>query len=250
MRFAFTIGSYRLCDFIRLNIRQIQEIFPDSPILVSDDASPESHIIERIAKDCGVNYIGTKGKRGHFGGDVQALLNCLAFGEAAKSDVYVKVSQRFVFRKPECRAILEDYFSKFDFASPGQPKKIHGMTMTHGFGAFAVLSDLVVFKAGTLGPHELMEIYRNRINNEQVPWKDFVESLIHALHLYRYKDRSVMMPEFTDSSKEDPLYLRRYQSSEREYQSLASQRGIAGRFPLAEWAVLDGRSYVVNPTLG
>jgi len=244
MRLAFTIGSYRLCDFIRLGILQIRKLCQDAPILISDDRSPESPFIEAMAAELGTGYIASRVKRSHFGGDAQALVNSLAFAEATGCDVSVKVSQRFVLRLPEIINVIERTFSdpNIQFASPGQPKFVRGTKTTMGFGAFAVLSDIVMMRVGSMKPEEIIEVYRRRIEREKVPWKDFVESLIHTLHLDTFPGRSVMVPELTDPAP-DPIYLRRYQCQEQDFLKLAAQNGFGGRFPCCEWGEIERGTY-------
>jgi len=48
---SITIGAYRLVDFVRLNIAQCRLLFPDSPILISDDLSEESPKMEALAEE-------------------------------------------------------------------------------------------------------------------------------------------------------------------------------------------------------
>ena len=49
MHTAITIGSYRLADFVRLNAAACRRLWPDSPILISDDRSQDSPAIEAVA---------------------------------------------------------------------------------------------------------------------------------------------------------------------------------------------------------
>lgn len=244
MRLAFTIGSYRLCDFVKLGILQIRKLCPDAPVLISDDRSPESPFMEAIAGELGTSYIASRVKRSHFGGDAQAIVNALAFAEAAECDVAVKISQRFILRLPQVIKVIERTFSdpNIQFASPGQPKTVHGSKRTMGFGAFAVLSDIVMIRVGAIPPQEIIDVYKRRIERERVPWKDFVESLVHTLHLDTFPGRSVMVPELTEPAP-DPIYLRRYQCRAADFVQLAAENGMRGKFPVDEWSAIEAGTY-------
>ena len=244
MRLAFTISSYRLCDFIRLGILQIRKLCPDAPILISDDRSPESPFLEAMAGEFGTSYLCSRVKRSHFGGDAQGIVNALAFAQAAEADVAIKISQRFILRLPAVIDVIQKAFydSNIQFASPGQPKFVRGSKTTMGFGSFAVLSDIVMMRVGSMRPEDIIETYRRRIERERVPWKDFVESLVHTLHLDTFPGRSIMIPELTDPAP-DPIYLRRYQCQESDFVRLAAEHGFGGRFPCAEWGQIERGTY-------
>lgn len=250
MKFAFTIGAYRLCDFVKLNILQLRELCPGALILVSDDKSPETPHMQKMCEELGVSFITSRERRAHFAGDMQALVNSVAFARAAEADVAVKISQRLILRTPEAINCLRKHFEdpNIYFASPGQPKHVRGNKQTAGFGGFAVLSDLVCTRVGSISPEEIIQCYRDRINNEVVPWKDFIEALVHALHINKFQGHSVMMPEFTDPTHEQ-IYLRRYQCAEKDYQTLAMSHGFAGLFPQIEWNALDQGRYSAKPVI-
>lgn len=251
MRVAFTIGAYRLCDFIKLNILQLRRLVPGAKILISDDVSPESRYIQDICKEFEVPYLGSDVKRGHFAGDVQAIINALSFGRATNADVAIKISQRFIFRKPECLgAVLSSFLDEtVDMVCPGVPNVTHGAKQSGGFGKFAVLSDVVAFRPSAVDPNMVLDAYRKRVETEIVPWKDFVEALVHSLHTGPLNGRSRIVEAITNTSLEDPGYLRRYQCDARRYLELAKEVGLSGRglFPTCEWHGIDGRMYSPRP---
>lgn len=248
MRLAFTIGAYRLVDFIKLGVKQIQKLSPDSPILISDDPSPESEHIRRLAQETGCTYKGARVRRSHFGGDFQALVNCLAFATAAEADVAVKVSQRFIFRKQESIDVIRKTFEDPNIlmATPGQPIVNNGSRAGKGFGAFTILTDVVMFRVGAITPEELLVMYRSRIIRETVPWKDFIECTIDELHAQKFQGRTARIQELTNPVP-DPIYLRRYQNTEEQYRNLALSHGMNGQFTLVEWNALEGRHYICKP---
>lgn len=248
MKLAFAIGAYRLTDFITLGIKQLQKLSPNSPILISDDKSEESKHIELIADRHGVNYKCSKIRRGHFSADFQALVNSLSFAEAAGADVAVKISQRTILRKPEAIDVIQKVFSEPNIcvATPGQPKPKTNNRASKGFGAFTTLSDIVMIRVGCMTPQELLVMYRERLLREKVPWASFLECCIDDLHSRKFPGRTVKVEELTNPT-EDPIFLRRYQSTEQDYRNLAMTHGTNGRYPCEEWNSLERRDYLCRP---
>lgn len=251
MRIAFCIGSYRLVDFVHLGLKQLRLLVGDFPILVSDDAAPESGSIKNLAHQHDAAYSGSNKRRGHFASDCQAFVNALSFAEAAGADIAVKVSQRFIFRRPEVIAAITDAFADPNIlvVTPGQPKVgTIGNGRPMGFGAFTCLSDIVAIRVGAVSPTEMLHMYRERLLREKVPWGSFLECLIDEFHHAKFPGRTSKLEQITNHSDiENPIYLRRYQNGEHQYRALAAERGIAGQFPLGEWGSIEGRNYISKP---
>jgi hypothetical protein len=248
---AFTIGAYRLCDFVHLALRQIRQLSPDSPILVSDDAAPESGHIKRISEENGAQYRGSTKRRGHFASDLQSFVNALAFAEAVGADVAIKASQRFILRKREAVDAISRAFEDPNIlvATPGQPKVGSlGNGKPVGFGAFTTLSDIVAIRVGSVSPTELLHMYRERLMREKVPWGSFLECLIDDFHHRKFPGRTVKLEAITNHKDAgDPIYLRRYQNGEQQYRDLAGTHGLGGQFPLNEWGHIEGKNYFCKP---
>lgn len=253
MRLAFTIGSYRLFDFIHLGIKQIRRLCgDDTPILISDDYSPESVYIKQLAKEQGCEFMGSDKRRGHFSGDGNSLVNAISFGVHTEADIAIKVSQRFIFRLPESIQAIERAFADpaVVIAIPGQPKVAFGSKAAKGFSNFAVLSDVVCVRPSIQIADRFLQLYRNRIRTESVPWKTFIEPAVHAIFNDVGPERAKLLPELTDhATPANPIYLRRYQCTEEQYRQLASFHGILGRFPVAEFGAIEGRAYMAQPVV-
>lgn len=250
-KLAFTISSYRLHDFVKLGLKQLHRLSPDSPVLVSDDPSPESELIRKTAQEHGASYRAPSKRRGHFSGDFQAIVNSLAFAEAAGADVAIKVSQRFVFRNPESIDVIQKTFSDPNImvATPGQPRVMPGNgKATHGFGNFSILSDVVMIRVGAMTPMDLLVMYRERLLREKVPWASFIECTIDLLHSDKFPGRTARIQELTNPTS-DLIYLRRYQATEQQYRELALSHGFNGVFPLVEWAQIENRNYLCRPVV-
>lgn len=255
MKLAFTLGSYRLADFVHLGIKQIQLLSPESSILVSDDASPESDHIKAIAKAHGADYRCSRVRRGHFANDLQSFVHALAFAESVGAAIAVKVSQRFIFRKPYAITAITEAFADPNIlvVTPGQPKvgALGALGRPHGFGAFTNLSDVVAIRVGCISPTEMLHMYRDRLMREKVPWGSFLECLVSDFHTTRFPGRTLKLEAITNhnGTVEDPIYLRRYQNHSGQYQALAETHGIGGQWPLGEWSALDGKNYLCKPVV-
>ena len=249
MKLAFTISSYRLCDFVHLGLKQLRKLSPDSPILVSDDISAESPGIRSHASQHCAQYLPTRVRKGHFSGDFQSLVNGLVFAQSQGADVAVKVSQRFIFRKPESIDVLRKAFENPEIlmVTPGQPKQVNGHNRAaQGFAQFTTLSDVVAIRVGAISAEELLAIYRKRLVTDKAPWSSFLEVLVNDLHGSRFAGKTVRLDELTNPQP-DPWFLRRYQHSPEDYQKLAGEHGFGGAFNTAEWSQIEQRNYLCRP---
>lgn len=251
MRIAVTVGAYRLYPFIKLSVLQLKRLDPGCEILISDDPSPESPAIEALAKEQGVAYLGARTRRGHFAADFQSLVNALVFAESVGADFAVKASQRFVFRKVDALEAFRKNFNNPNImaATPGQPKVSNGARPSQGFGAFGTLSDVVAIRVGSITAEQLIQLYRARLLRERVPWASFIECLVDELHSRVFPGKTVKVPELTNPDPTDPIYLRRYQSTEKQYRELALSHGFNGAFPLQEWGQLEQGNYFCRPVV-
>lgn len=250
MKLAFTISSYRLTSFVKLGILQIRKFVPDADILISDDNAQESESIRQVAITYGCHYIASKTRRGHFASDLQSIVNSLVFGQACGADIALKISQRFIFRKPEGIEVIRKAFADPNImvATPGQPIQNNGTRAGKGFCAFGTLSDIVIMRVGCMSAQELLQLYRERIRREQVPWASFIECTVDELHSRKFPGRTVKIPELTNPTA-DPIYLRRYQANEKQYRDLALAHGFNAQFLLGEWGQLEQRAYLSIPVV-
>jgi hypothetical protein len=247
VKLAFTISAYRLCDFVHLGLNQLRKLSPDSPILVCDDPSPESLGIRSHAEQHMATYDVARKRRGHFAGDFQSLVSALVFAQSRGADVAVKVSQRFIFRRPESIEAIQRAFTDPNImvATPGQPV-VNGVNRaTKGFGQFTTLSDIVAIRVGAISAEEMLHMYRQKLLTDRAPWGSFIECAVDSLH-GKFAGRTVKMEELTNPQA-DPWFLRRYQATEQDYRNLALADGWNGRFPVEEWGAMEGRKYLCKP---
>jgi len=247
LKLAFTISAYRLCDFVHLGLKQLRKLSPDSPILVSDDPSPESLGIRSHAEQHCATYDVARKRRGHFAGDFQSLVSALVFAQSRGADVAVKVSQRFIFRKPESIDVIQKAFADPNImvATPGQPVVNGFNRATKGFGQFTTLSDVVAIRVGAISAEEMLHMYRQKLLTDRAPWGSFIECAVDSLHS-KFAGRTVKMEELT-TPRSDPIFLRRYQATEQDYRTLALEHGFGGAFNTAEWGQIEGRKYLCRP---
>jgi len=176
----------------------------------------------------------------------------LVFAEANDCEIAVKVSQRFIFRKPEAIDVINRTFSNPNImvATPGQPKLHNGSKPAGAFSSFTTLSDVVFMRVGALSADQLLHLYRSRLIRETVPWASFIECVVDELHTNMFPGRTMKLEEFTNpTTPNDPIYLRRYQATEKQYHALAMQHGFGGIFPLNEWGQIENQNYFCRPAV-
>jgi hypothetical protein len=254
MKVAITIGSFMLPDFVELNIRQCQRVFPGAPILVSDDLSARSEEIASIGSRLGATCLCANSRRGHFAGDFMAILNSISFAQAHECELAVKVSQRFIFRREEASGALLKCFDGTAM-SYGLPGRIAGESIrpggSMGFALMPVMTDLMVFRVSDCDPEAMSAEYKAKVANEWgTPTGTYIEAIANDWAYGRFKDRTVFMEEFSGHVNGRPggdLYLRRNQNHHSSYLELARENGLRGDFRLDEWVKLEGRGYYPRP---
>jgi hypothetical protein len=250
MKWAIALGSYSLPAFIELQLRSLRKLFPGEPVIVVDDLSRESAQVRDIAAEFGVHHWVGETHRGHFAGDVQTLVAGLAFAEAEKADVLLKLSQRLVLCAPAAREVFERYFSDENIWMV-MPARIHPGSIKRAesrfFANLAALTDVLAIRTGKLRPAELKTLYetrvkeaKNRFDSLVEPMFSFIEDVVLAGHVVR-------APELSHTPPGRPrLYLRKAQCQAADYQIYGRELGmnIDGWAPqLQEWRALDGDLY-------
>lgn len=251
MTFAIAIGSYRLPQFVELCARRCRRLFgDDTPILISDDLSDKSPQIKELARrlDCG--YVVGDGRLSHFGGDMQAVLNAIAWG--AKHEVAVKISQRFVPVLESFRDTMEGVFLHPDVkvALPGQLSPHQIARPGAGFyGRFGILTDVIAIRNGALTTEELLELYLQRVKNPKARSDSFVETTFGWLLANKFKGQHTIVKEWTIHEPMKPkVYLRKSQSNAGEYAQVAAMEGMNGcNWDLREWIQIERGHYMPKP---
>jgi hypothetical protein len=249
MTFAICIGSYRLLDFVELNILRCRRIFgQDTPILISDNLSPDSPAIEAMTRKYGVIYRCPTTPYSHFSGDVQSAINALALADATGSDVALKLSMRLIPVLPRFRECIEEAFAAPNIAAvlPARPI-IQQMArpMARFYTKFGLLSDIAAIRRGAIKPERLMDVYRARCRSSKSGKDCLVESTWGWLLDHDLPGRFRLLPELSVYQPFQPKpYLRKAQCSVEDYIKVAAMEGINGRsWELREWGHIEGAKY-------
>lgn len=250
MTVAIAIGSYRLPNFLRLNILRCRRIFGDAvSILVSDDCSKESKQIADVASDLSCDYVVSKKRMSHFSGDAQAMLNAIVYGRETGADVALKLSQRMIVVRPEFRIAMENAFkdSEVQIALPGRiPKNQISRTGARFYARFGLLSDAVAIRPNAIEPEEFLQIYRDRCAVGRSPSDSFVETSLGYLLAHKFEgNKHRLIPEWTEHKAGVPkVFLRKSQSSVSDYVQVAAFEGI--KSTVADWSLAEWREMELN----
>lgn len=236
---VIVIGAYGMPSFVHLNLEMCSRIFPDSPILVSDDLSPWSWEIESLAEEYGAAYQCSTRRRTHCSGDWQAFVNGSAFGIAQERWV-LKLSQRFVPRLPEFRekilserkdhqAVLPGRIQEHQIARPG----------ARFYLCFGHLTDCVLFDPRVFTPAVLKAAYDKGMTstNKGDKFSELAWARLMSEHRIHRVDWLANQPP------QQKLYLRKASASEAEYQDLAKSVNVGGSFDIREWKQIEGANY-------
>lgn len=246
MTTCIVIGAYRLTGFVRLNVLRCRRLWPDVPILISDDRSPESAAMERLAEELECDYTCPDKRRSHFSGDFQSFINGLVFALEIGADVVLKLSQRCIPVLPEFRTAMEQAFEdeRCQVVLPGQlnPQQI-ARPGARFYRKFGLLTDIVAMRADAISPEELLRVYRER--NRGKPADSFSETTFGALLESNFRGpRHRLLDEWTHHRPGQPkLYLRKSQSSASDYQQVALMEGLKEfNWDLREWIQMEGKN--------
>jgi hypothetical protein len=241
MTFAVTISAYQLVDHIHLNVLALRRVFgPELPILISQDWSDKSVEIRDLAERLGTHHLCADSHRGHFAGDLNNTIAALAFAEAEKADVAIKISQRMLLCEPAAREIIEKYFSDPEIWM-ALPARLHPGTIKRAesrfFANLTTLTDLLCVRTWKLRPTTVKELYEERVNSRKSRHDTLIEALFSFISDVTLAGHCVRMPEFSGHPPgRPPIYLRRSQSEPAQFQTLAAELGLKEFHPLLiEW---------------
>lgn len=247
MTFAITVGSYALPHFALLQIHSLRKVFGESvDILISDDHSSETNAIMAIAEQHGCHFCTSSARRGHFAGDIAAVVNSLGFAKQCNADVAVKLSQRMLIASPVIRERAEWYMSQPDIAIalPGTPARIQICGTSKGFSKFPWLTDVLFMRLDRMMPAEaIRDFYEASWKNSGDPRDGIPE--IAMMHMIEKplagKARRFDELTYHDPNGREKLFHRRYQSTSAEIRRFAQGFGLDGFFQTSEWRVLDSQ---------
>lgn len=242
---ALTIGSYRMPDFVELNIVMSRLVYgPSIPILVSDDQSSESGKIEAVAAKHGCHYLCTTGRMAHCGGDIQHFINAAEFARQEERPFAIKHSCRFI-PLAGLEQLWFDGLRKHGLVLPGQIQQNQiARPDARFYTKFGILTDVAGWKTGSLTGEDIANHYREGCANAKHAFDNFVEIAWGKLAGIKFPGAHLIEPRLANHEIGKPkLYLRKAQSGRQEYQRVAELLEIEGSFDIREWKAIEGGSY-------
>lgn len=250
---AITIGSYGMPDFVRLCIRATRREFGDHvPILVSDDASESSGMVEDICRDEEVRFITSDARRSHCSGDWQVFLAGGTWAGKCGSRIAIKLSQRFIPLAGLAKLILDPFKDpNVDVVySPMMDPRNAVRPSVRFYSKFNVLTDCLAWRVDAISPQELMDHYRSRVLGASHSNSGLVEFAWDDLIKNRFAGRAVAVDELANPvPMEEKKYLRKASALDAEYRRVAEELGVDGRFDTREWFAIEGHNYMRTPQI-
>lgn len=254
MNTAIVIGTFSLKSFIRLNILQTKSIFDSSPILLADDRSEHSDEIRRMAEEFECAYCCSKIQRGHFSGDMQAIISGLSFAEQEGADILLKLSQRLIPVLPVFREYVEKPFedSKINIVVPGRISAGQiNLPSSKFFSSFGLLTDVIAIRIGSISPQELLDKYHANFKFGRFSPNVLVEVFFGQLLATHFQNAAYVSSSLGNHNPMEPMaFLRKAQSTPNNYAHLAKLHGIEnGEYDTRELSQIFGRAYLSRPVL-
>jgi hypothetical protein len=95
-RVGLVIGTFASVPYIHLQLEARRRFYPDTPLLVHDDASPQRDELARLCSEYGGEFESNDERQPPCIGDVSCFLGGLLWAERNGIDLLVKLSRRFV----------------------------------------------------------------------------------------------------------------------------------------------------------
>lgn len=252
MRVAIAVGSYLLTPFVRLNLAQINTIWPDAPVLVSDDRSVNTEAIEAIAQDAGACFITSGNRRGHCGAKVQSIVSGLSFAQQEGADILLFLNQRFVPIHLEFREFIESPFAdaKTHIVVAGRTTKSQiKLPASKYFNGLGLLTDVLAIRVNSISPADLLKAYTDGFKHGGFFIGLLIEPFLGKLLGSFFKDSAYVSSALSDANTTTPTFFRREQTPSADYQALAAQHGFSGEFDVRDWLEIEPRTYRCRPEL-
>lgn len=254
MKIVIALGTYKLYDFVKLNLLQLQKIFPDASVIISDDKSERSDDIKTLAEEFGCAFCASTIRRGHFGGDVQSTVNGIAFAEQEGADIVLKLSQRLVPVLPQFREFIEKPFvdPKVNIIVPGRISQGQiRLPQSKFFGSFGVLSDVFAIRVGSISAKEFLDGYVQNMKFGRFAAQLLCEVYLGQLLATVFSNSAYISMDLANHKPSSQMvFLRKAQCDPNAYQMVANFHGLTGgHYPCEEYGVMEGRGYLSRPCL-
>ena len=93
---GLVIGCFAALPYIHVGLESRKRLYPDVPLLVSDDLSPNAGALEELCKSYGADFITSSIRQNPCVGDMAAYVNGLKWAKEKNLDILVKMSRRFI----------------------------------------------------------------------------------------------------------------------------------------------------------
>ncbi len=93
---GIVIGTFAAVPYIHLALECRKRFYPDVPVLVNDDGSPEEPKLRQLCRHYGADFITNEIRKRPTVGDVSAFVNGLMWAHERRLDLLVKLSRRFI----------------------------------------------------------------------------------------------------------------------------------------------------------
>lgn len=256
MNIAVVLGTFSLVNFVRLNLFRISELFPDSPCLVCDDHSSNSDQIKVLAEEFGCAFCGSSIQRGHFAGDIQAIVSGLSYAEQEDADILLKLSQRLVPVLPAFREYIETPFAneRINIVVPG---KISASQINYPnskfYSGFGILTDVMAIRVGSITPEQLLKKYTDNFKYGRFSPNVLVEVFFGQLLATHFAGASFISPALANHTPMEPCaFLRKATNDPNAYKMVAQMHGLEGKdleFDTRELAEIFRSEYLSRPCL-
>ena len=167
-RIGLVVGTFAALPYVHLHLEARRRLYPDVPMLLHDDCSPQTAQLETLCASYGVEFASTTHRFPPCKGDLSAIASGLTWGRDRSLDIVVKMSRRFLPLKPW----VEDLAA---LAMRSQYATYSSWTTTFSFGFRSECLGLAIKEWFHLGLFD--EIVEAICDEEKV----FVEGFVHRL---------------------------------------------------------------------
>ena len=217
------VGTYGGLPYVHLQLEQWRRFNEKVGLLVHDDCSERGAAIEALCNEYRADFIKPPKHLGHSQGDVSSFCSGLRWAETAGMRTLVKLSQRWVPRKPFARKLDEALGDKYVLSS------IEDLGPHCGSGCIGVRSECFSVKVAEWLRPDIMQTMECYI---EVKYEPYVEcAIMRWLHLLaRISDGSSMVAPNDVlgpvKGQPSPNYLWHNCNSPADYLTLSKELGL------------------------
>jgi hypothetical protein len=93
---GLVIGTFAAAPYVHLALESRQRNYPDIPLLVSDDGSPNREELRALCERYGAEFVSATKRKKHMLGDISAFVHGLEWALKNELELLVKMSRRFI----------------------------------------------------------------------------------------------------------------------------------------------------------